>query len=156
MHARSGQLQGIFGFLKPLIHVWILVWSWSVDKNDGVLKDPNVCHLIHEIKLLKKNLINSQTLLYLCSMKSASAKWFTARPIRTIRAAVVAIAAAFAILPRREQLRYWNGSAAVSAGFIQPMEGVFGIWRPTIHTNAKRVLLLMATRHVNWYPNFGQ
>ena len=25
MHARSGQLQGIFGFLKPLIHVWILV-----------------------------------------------------------------------------------------------------------------------------------
>ena len=36
MHARSGQLQGIFGFLKPLIHVWILVWSWSVDKNDPV------------------------------------------------------------------------------------------------------------------------
>ena len=37
MHARSGQLQGIFGFLKPLIHVWILVWSWSVDKNDPVV-----------------------------------------------------------------------------------------------------------------------
>ena len=36
MHARSGQLQGIFGFLRPLIHVRILVWSWSVDKNDGV------------------------------------------------------------------------------------------------------------------------
>ena len=37
MHARSGQLQGIFGFLRPLIHVRILVWSWSVDKNNGVL-----------------------------------------------------------------------------------------------------------------------
>ena len=36
MHAHSGQLQGIFGFLRPLIHVRILVWSWSVDKNDGV------------------------------------------------------------------------------------------------------------------------
>ena len=42
MHARSGQLQGIFGFLKPLIHVWILVWSWSVDKNDPVISGPVV------------------------------------------------------------------------------------------------------------------
>ena len=30
------QLQGIFGFLKPLFHVQIVDWSWSVDKNDGV------------------------------------------------------------------------------------------------------------------------
>ena len=30
------QLQGILGFLKPLFHVQILDWSWSVDKNDDV------------------------------------------------------------------------------------------------------------------------
>ena len=61
MHARSGQLQGIFGFLRPLIHVRILVWSWSVDKNDGVVYDVwqmfyslnkfffNPCHLSNGI-----------------------------------------------------------------------------------------------------------
>ena len=38
MLARSCQLQVIFGFLKPLFHVQILDWSWSVDKNDGVVR----------------------------------------------------------------------------------------------------------------------
>ena len=51
MHARSGQLQGIFGFLKPLIHVWILVWSWSVDKNDPVpAVRPTTRNRMHQLK----------------------------------------------------------------------------------------------------------
>ena len=53
MHARSGQLQGIFGFLRPLIHDRILVWSWSVDKNDGVLVWCNILlsHFLNEIDI---------------------------------------------------------------------------------------------------------
>ena len=36
MLARSCQMQGIFWLFKPLIHVQIMVWKWSVDMNDGV------------------------------------------------------------------------------------------------------------------------
>ena len=39
------QLQGIFGFLKPLFHVHILDWSWSIDKNNGVWRNEESLHV---------------------------------------------------------------------------------------------------------------
>ena len=56
MHARSGQLQGVFGFLKPLIHVWILVWSWSVDKNDPVQSPYQPALCLHSFSSLLQSL----------------------------------------------------------------------------------------------------
>ena len=76
MHARSGQLQGIFGFLKPLIHVWILVWSWSVDKNDPVdakfLKSINFLEIecwpcpIIDVKVLVHELVSAKVWMKEC------------------------------------------------------------------------------------------